>query len=117
MGFAPFTAAAARAALAERRPGRKGHGLAFFAQLAADYARRLRSGDPRPVAAIATARQANRQTVASWLFRARRAGLLTPALLQGQRGGELTPKAKALLGVAKRAKSAKGKPRPPRRKR
>ena len=56
MLYAPFTAAQARRVLTERRPGRKGHGLAFFAELAKDYVERLQAGDPKPAATIARRR-------------------------------------------------------------
>jgi hypothetical protein len=95
--FAQFTAKATRAAMSERRPGRKGHGLLFFAQLAKDYVDQIRASDPRPAATIARARGLKPERVRDFIHRARKQGLLTDALLPGQKSGELTPKALAIL--------------------
>ena len=123
-GWEPFTAVSARAALAGRRPGRKGHGLAFFAQLAKEYAERLDAGDPQPNVTIANRRGKTPGWVRDKIFRTRERGLLSPPPAPGKRGGALTPKAEAILKQAEREQRRKGsaaatqrKSHSPRRKR
>lgn len=76
------------------RPGRRGRDDLAYASLAAEYVKRLRSD--RAVADLAEAEGYSVSRVRNMLHEARRRGLLTrpPA---GKSGGQLTPKASALL--------------------
>lgn len=111
MALAPFPVEAKRATLTERRPGRKGYGLPFFAKLAKDYAERIRASDPRPAATIALARGLTPERARDLIHRARKHGLLTEAFAQGQKSGELTPKALAILKAAPRRSATKNMPK------
>lgn len=112
--YAPFTASDARSALTRRGPGRKGHGLAFFAELASAYCALLDAGNPRPVVTLAHERNLAAPRIRDMIHRARKLGLLTSAPHQGQRGGSLTPKARAILKVAqgKQRKVTKSRRKP-----
>jgi hypothetical protein len=108
-----FTPADARAALTRVGPGRKGHGVLFFAELAKAYTERLDVGDMRPIATLARARKVTPARIRDMIHRARLLGLLTPALKQGQRGGTLTAKARAILKVGRGSqRTAKGRRKP-----
>jgi hypothetical protein len=106
--YAPFTAAAARESIARRGPGRRGHGDVFFATLAAEYARLLDAGNARPVVTLAEQLKMKPPRIRDLIYRARTMEFLTVAPRQGQRGGQLTPKARAVLKVATQSTTGRG---------
>ena len=67
-----------------------------YARLAADYVQACESGSRSPVADVAKAREMKTSALRAALDRARKRGLLTRET-GGRAGGQLTPKAKALL--------------------
>lgn len=88
--------AALRSSLSDRvRPGRRGRPDKAYASLAAEYVNRLGSG--REVAELADAFGYSTSRMRNMLYEARRRGLLTRPP-KGKSGGQLTPKALALLG-------------------
>lgn len=74
-----------------------------FAELAAEYIAACEEGSRRPVADIAERQGRSLEAVRQDLYRARKKGLLTRQTA-GRAGGQLTPRAKALL----RAQPTKG---------
>jgi hypothetical protein len=87
---------AAEAFHAKRRPGRRGRPDLFYAQWAAMYVRELRLTPKAPVKALATKENYAEATVREFIHTARQRELLTRSR-RGQSGGQLTPKALALL--------------------
>jgi len=88
----------------ERKPrrgrrGPKGWPEEEYAQLAADYVRACESGSRSPVVDVAKARGMKDSALRAALSRARERGLLTRQT-GGRAGGQLTPRAKALLRPA-----------------
>ena len=71
----------------------------FYAKLAQAYAERVANGSPRPTADVARRRRLPATKVRDMLHQARQLGLLSSAG-RGRRGGELTPKALAVLSAA-----------------
>ena len=93
-GFTPPVAPA-------RSPrGRKGRPDLFYAQIAAVYAKALKSGSRHPVEDVATAFRLRTAHARDMIHQARRRGLLTPSTRQGRREGQLTSRARALLGMS-----------------
>ena len=78
------------------RPGRRGRGDVYYAQMAAAYVGMCNSGEPSPVGRLAEMVHKSKSQVRNILYAARKRDLLTDAPA-GRRGGELTPKARALL--------------------
>lgn len=91
LGRYGLTAAALRSEAASR-PGRRGHDDRFYATIALDYDRRIRSGSRRPVADLASKLNLSPATVGGLVHKARRRGFLT-ASPPGQPGGSATPRA------------------------
>jgi hypothetical protein len=85
-----------------RRRREVGRPDAFFAELAADYVRRIERGSAKPNAEIATARGWDAKTITGWLHEARTRGLLTSPGY-GRPGGRLTPYGERVLREAARA--------------
>ena len=91
---------------APRRPGRKGHDDRFLAQVASVYVGALAAGSRRPIADAAerlreVGQHYSNARVRDLVFMARERGFLTGPPGPGRAGGELTPKAKAILAEAK----------------
>lgn len=79
--------------------GAAGRGDERYAMVAALYVAQL--GGPKPVEAVGKLLHLNTSTARNLLFEARERGLLT-SIGRGRAGGELTDKARALLGQAER---------------
>jgi hypothetical protein len=83
-----------------RRNGRDGYADEWYLALVARYVQLVQDGDHRPVATIAAEKSWDEVYVRDVISRARkRRGLLTGPPRAGVAGGELTPKARALLGA------------------
>lgn len=70
----------------------------FYAKLARDYAERVAQGSPRPTTDVARRRRLSAARVRDMLHEARKRDLLS-SVGQGRSGGELTPKALAILNA------------------
>jgi hypothetical protein len=81
-----------------QRPGRRGHGLLVYAQLAAEYVEIFESGSAQPVRDLAARRGKSEGLIRGMLEAARRKELLTRAG-QGKAGGALRQKAIDLLAA------------------
>ncbi len=85
------------ASAANRRPpGRPGRPDLHYAHLAADYVELVSSGRP-PLPDLAAQREEGRRSIRDQISEARRRKLLTKPAIRNTSGGELTPKAIALL--------------------
>jgi hypothetical protein len=80
-----------------RHPRRRGRPDPFYAKVAAEYVAEVESGNRRPVRALAQRLGSSAEYVRQVLTEARRRGFLTTTR-RGVPGGELTPKARELLG-------------------
>jgi hypothetical protein len=78
-----------------RRPGRRGHGDRYYAEIAADYAEEA-EGNPHAVKAVAERRGVEPRYIRDVLSQARDRGLLTRPP-KGRAGGRPTEQAYALL--------------------
>jgi hypothetical protein len=88
------------------RPGRSGRGDRWYAEAAQAYVVAHRSG-PTPVKAVAKAQHISPSQLRNVLHQARARGLLT-ASASGKAGGELTEKARTILGEAGRQEREDG---------
>jgi hypothetical protein len=104
-------------ALERQRPpgaGRPRKPDLWYARLAQAYARALHAGSARPILDVARAKHLPPARVRDAIYRARGRGLLSRAQLpgqegqQGQKGGRLTPKALALLGMEEPGRAVRG---------
>ncbi len=82
------------------RPGKAGRADIWYAKLASDYVEQC-SVTRKPIAVMAAAQSYSPQRIRNSVDEARRRGLLTPPPRPGIAGGELTPKAAALLESTK----------------
>jgi hypothetical protein len=78
------------------RPGRKGRNDYFFAELAQEYLE-VCAWSSEPLLELHANRPFSLKTTKNQLTEARKRGLLTAPPVRGKAGGELTPKALALL--------------------
>jgi hypothetical protein len=69
----------------------------YYAELAAAYVELIGEGVEHPVTVLAKRLEYDSKTISNALLEARRRGLLTRPPMPGRAGGELTPKALALL--------------------
>lgn len=84
----------------DRRPGRRGWGDLFHAQMAAEYVALLDQGERFPNRVMAERRGESVKSVTEAISRCRHVhGMLTPAPTRGQPGGQLTDKARAVLAA------------------
>ena len=77
--------------------GRRGRSDADYARVAAAYVEAFNAGSRHPVVDAAQALRAPPARMRDMVHQARCRGLLTPSTKQGRRGGQLTPRACALL--------------------
>jgi hypothetical protein len=78
--------------------GRQGHTDRFYAAIAAAFVLALWRGKQAPTREVAMWTDATERSASNWLRLARRLGYLSPAP-PGKAGGQLSPEAKALLGI------------------
>ena len=83
-----------------RRPGRRGYGDVFYAELAFSYERALVSGANAPVRDLAKQYSLSESQMRTLLHRARKRGFLTSAG-RGSIGGQATEKARRTLDEAR----------------
>jgi hypothetical protein len=96
------------------RPGPVGHPDLLYARLALSYEDLASAGVRAPLKVLADQMHCSRATANTRIAEARRRGLLT-APTSGRVGGQLTPKARQLLGFAERDAEPKQPKKSPRR--
>lgn len=83
-----------------RRSGRRGRDDRFYADVAAVYVTAFEAGSRRPTVEVARRFEVPTTNARDLVHEARTRGLLTGGGRRGQPGGQLTPKARTLLGLA-----------------